>query len=92
MTTTLKLVRIGNSKGLRLPAAVIRRYGLSGTVRLTETPDGLLLRPETSTQLGLEESFAEMASDGKALGEARDWAEAGIADGLGDEDFRGWPE
>lgn len=43
-TTTLR--RIGNSVGLTIPKDVLERAGLEEktTVRLVETPDGLLLR------------------------------------------------
>jgi len=37
------LIKIGNSKGLRIPAFLIRQLGLSGTLRLVTTAKGLLI-------------------------------------------------
>ena len=42
---TLKLIQIGNSKGLRLPKNIIEKYGLEGELTLIETENGLLIKP-----------------------------------------------
>jgi antitoxin MazE len=90
MTKTLKLVRIGNSKGIRIPHALIERYHLDGEVNVTETAAGLLLQSADSKKLSLEDSFAAMARDGRSKAEAEPWS-ATLADGLEDENFKGWP-
>ncbi len=37
----LKLTRIGNSKGVRLPTTLIKRYGFSGFLAVAARKDGL---------------------------------------------------
>jgi len=90
MTKTVKLVQIGNSKGVRIPQELIQRYQLVGEVQLTETENGLLLQCGNSTKLSFEDSFAEMAREGCVQDELEAWAPA-VADGLPDDDFSGWP-
>ena len=90
MTTKLKLVKIGNSKGIRIPQVLIQRYHLGEEVELTETATGLLLEASNPAKLSLDESFEAMAKDSESKAEFKDW-DATIADGLEDEDFEGWP-
>jgi antitoxin component of MazEF toxin-antitoxin module len=44
-STELKLTRIGNSRGIRLPADTLRRYGIESGVLMEEKTEGILLRP-----------------------------------------------
>jgi antitoxin MazE len=92
MTSTLKLVPIGNSKGIRLPTGLIRRYRLTDQIRLTEMPNGILLENHSTKKLSLKASFEAMAKDKKALDEARTWDESGLHDGLESDDFKNWPQ
>lgn len=39
----IKLVPIGNSKGIRIPKALIQKYGFDRSLLLEETDKGLLL-------------------------------------------------
>jgi len=77
---TLTVTRIGNSRGVRLPARVLRRYGIGDAVLMEERDDGILLRPVGSpvARLTWEQTAREMAR------EAEDWSEwdAVLADGL----------
>jgi hypothetical protein len=41
----LKIVAIGNSKGIRIPSAILRRQGIVNEVECIKTLDGVLLRP-----------------------------------------------
>jgi antitoxin MazE len=82
----LKVVPIGNSKGIRIPSSIIRRYRIRGKVELIETPEGLLLRPAGSDKLSFAESFREMAANSEAIAEARS-LEGTLADGLEDDGF-----
>lgn len=82
MIVRLKLVRIGNSKGIRLPQAFIQRHHLGDEIILRETKTGLLIGPAGSGKLSFDESFAAMAKDRKASVEAREWAESSLSDGL----------
>lgn len=85
MTATLKIVRIGNSRGIRLPQEFIRHCGLGDEVVVETSKRGLLLRPVLAGRLSLADSFKAMALDRAAKDEAREWAERGLADGLGGE-------
>jgi len=80
----LKVVAIGNSRGIRIPSSIIRRYGIEDKVQLLETAEGLLLRPVGSEKLSLEESFREMAGDPGAMAEAKSF-QGTLADGLEDD-------
>ncbi len=76
----LKIARIGNSRGVRLPAATLDRYHIGERVVMEERSDGILLRPAGEAPLKL--SWAETAREMAAAGE--DWSEwdATAADGL----------
>jgi antitoxin component of MazEF toxin-antitoxin module len=67
----LKVARIGNSRGVRLPAATLERYSIGNSVIMEERSDGILLRPSAaaSPKLSWEETAREMAAS------AEDWSE-----------------
>ena len=77
-TLDLELTRIGNSRGVRLPVALIKRYGFSGPITVEAREDGLLLKPKKQSKLSWEETAREMAASGE---DWSDWNNAG-ADGL----------
>jgi antitoxin component of MazEF toxin-antitoxin module len=68
---TLKVARIGNSRGVRLPAASLRRYRIGETLVMEERSDGILLRPARPSvqKLSWEETAREMAAS------EEDWSE-----------------
>ena len=67
-TVELAISRIGNSRGIRIPADILRRYKLGATVILEERADELALRPSKQAKLSRKETFAEMAA------EKEDWS------------------
>ncbi len=79
-STELKVARIGNSRGVRIPAATLERYHIDTSVVMEERSDGILLRPRRSSgpKLSWEETAAAMSA------EAEDWTDwdASLADGL----------
>jgi len=77
-TIDLKLTRIGNSKGVRLPAELIHRFGFSESLAGEVRKDGLLLKPKKRTKLSWEETAREMGASDES------WAEwdASVADGI----------
>ena len=79
----IKLVPIGNSKGIRIPKALLQKYGFSNSLLLEETDRGLLLRKKDDHKLSWEDTYKAMAN------EKEDWDEfdATLLDGLEDEDF-----
>ena len=68
----LKIIAIGNSQGVRLPQALLRRYGMAEQVILQELPDGLMLRGTGSGKASLRQTFSEMARE-QAAG-VEDWS------------------
>ena len=60
----LKVARIGNSRGVRLPAASLRRYRIRETVLMEERSEGILLRPTGPVvqKLSWEDTAREMAA------------------------------
>jgi len=79
-----KPIQIGNSKGVRIPAAMIRTYRLDLGFVMQATHEGILITPASGSKLSLEESFAAMAKDDADLKAAHQWAESGLSDGLED--------
>ena len=81
-TIKLKVARIGNSRGVRLPASSLRRYRIGETVLMEERSEGILLRPNgpVREKLSWEETAREMAAS------QEDWSawDAAAADGLDD--------
>jgi|SRR5579884_234422 len=76
----LKVTRIGNSRGVRLPAMTLERFGIGERVIMEERSDGILLRPigPATPKLSWEDTAREMAASEES------WAEwdATLADGL----------
>ncbi len=55
------LVRIGNSRGVRIPRALIQQYQFGDTVELEPQKGQLVIRPARKPRQGWDESFASMA-------------------------------
>ncbi len=70
-TRELKVARIGNSRGIRLPAASLKRYAVGPVLIMEERTEGILLRPAgpADGRLSWEDTAREIASSGE------DWAE-----------------
>lgn len=60
---TAKLIQIGNSKGLRLPKAVIEKYHLIDELELVESEEGLLIKPALQARAGWDEKFKVAKGD-----------------------------
>ena len=76
----LKVARIGNSRGVRLPAVTLERYRIGDRVIMEEREEGILLRPVrvVGSKLSWEDTARAMAL------EIEDWSDwdATLADGL----------
>jgi antitoxin MazE len=53
-----ELIPIGNSRGIRIPKALIEQSGLTRTIEITVRPDGLLISPARKPRHGWAEAFA----------------------------------
>jgi antitoxin MazE len=59
----VKLVSIGNSKGIRIPQSLLRKYNLKDSLLIEETERGLLLRNKEENKLSWEETYKAMANE-----------------------------
>jgi antitoxin MazE len=62
-----KLVRIGNSRGIRIPKLLLEQARLEGELEMSVVDDALLVRRARNPRQGWAESFAEMARNGDDL-------------------------
>ena len=77
-TIELKIVQIGNSRGVRLPKEIIERYAIEDSIVLEAREETLVFRNKHDKRLSWEDTFKAMAR------EREDWSdlEGTIADGL----------
>ena len=82
-TRDIKLIPIGNSKGVRIPKELLQKYDLNNALLLEETDRGLLLRKKGDNKLSWEDTYKAMAD------EKENWDDfdTTLLDGLEDEDF-----
>lgn len=74
----VKLVSVGNSKGIRLPKALLQKYGWGDSLVLEEVEDGVFLCGKETNSLSWKETYRAMAA------EREDWSDfdVTVADGL----------
>ncbi len=58
-----RIVRIGNSQGVRIPKPLIEQAGLSGEVEITVQEGSLVIRSVARPRAGWVEAFREMAKN-----------------------------
>ena len=77
-TREVKLIPIGNSKGIRIPKAILDKYGWSDRLTMEELEESIVLRGKERNKLSWEETYRAMAE------ESEDWNdfEAVVGDGL----------
>jgi antitoxin MazE len=73
-----KLIKIGNSQGIRLPKRIISKYGLGKSVLLVETEDGILIYAAKSEKLSWEDTYKAMANEEQD--EWTDWQNMDVAE------------
>ena len=80
-TKDIKLVPIGNSRGIRIPKGLIQKYGFTQSVVLEETDRGILLRSKEDDKLSWTDTYKAMAK------EDEDWNDfdSTLLDGLEDD-------
>jgi len=61
-TLELKITRIGNSRGVRLPADIIRKYKLGDSVIMEQRPTEIALRPKKQKKLTWKDTYKEMSA------------------------------
>jgi len=77
-TREIKIVPIGNSKGIRLPKVLLEKYGWGDSLLLEETEQGLFLHSTVTDKLTWKETYRAMAAENE------DWSDLDtvVADGL----------
>ena len=75
----VKLISIGNSKGIRIPKVLLQKYGWEDSLVLEETEEGVFLYSREKNKLSWKETCRAMAANNE------DWSDldATLADGLG---------
>ena len=61
ITIKTRLIRIGNSQGIRIPRVVVEQSGLQGELELEVRDRQLVLRAASHPRAGWEDRFREMA-------------------------------
>lgn len=59
-----RIVRIGNSQGIRIPKALLEESGLSGEVDISVRDGTLVISPLEGARRGWDEAFRQMAGHG----------------------------
>ena len=80
----LPIICIGNSKGIRIPKAILDKYSFHDKVELKLEKDCIILTPRAEPRKGWEAAFSLMHENGddKLL----------IEDIFHDENFEKWPK
>ena len=58
------IIRIGNSKGIRIPKVMLEQTRLSGEVEMEARDQQIVIRPLSSPRQGWEEKFRTMCERG----------------------------
>ncbi len=61
---TTRLVKIGNSQGIRIPKLLLEQVGLRGEIELQAEEGRLILRSAPGRRQGWDELFQQMAQQG----------------------------
>jgi antitoxin MazE len=58
------LIKVGNSRGIRIPKPFLEQTGLKGEVELEVQGNQLIIRPVKNPRQGWEEAFSAMTEQG----------------------------
>lgn len=81
-TDTLKVVPIGNSRGVRLPVPLLERYRIKTKVIVEQRSDGILLKPAKDDRLSWADTARAMQSEVARQGDEFADFDAATGDGL----------
>jgi len=59
-----KLVKIGNSFGIRIPKSLIRQYDLSDHIEINPTQNGILINAKKKARAGWKEALISAVAAG----------------------------
>lgn len=60
----VSVINIGNSKGIRLPKAILEEYHISDTLEMILEKGRIILKPKTLPRKGWAKAFQQMHADG----------------------------
>ncbi|MEK7254950.1 MAG: AbrB/MazE/SpoVT family DNA-binding domain-containing protein [Bacteroidota bacterium] len=60
----ISVVQVGNSKGIRLPKAILSKYNIQNVVELVLEEDFILIKPVQMPRQGWDEAFKTMHENG----------------------------
>ncbi len=66
-TVKARIVKMGNSKGVRIPKTILEQLGLGAEVELSVREDQWVIRPSRKPRKDWEEQFEQMAKRGDDL-------------------------
>lgn len=59
-----KLIKIGNSFGIRIPKAFIQQYELSNSIEINPTENGMLIKSKKKARAGWKEQITTAIAQG----------------------------
>jgi antitoxin MazE len=59
----VSVIKIGNSKGIRLSKTLLEKYNIKDTVELTLEKEQIVLKPLSKPRKGWEKAFKEMSDN-----------------------------
>lgn len=60
----LSVIKIGNSKGIRLSKTILEKYEIKDTVELVLEEDHIILKPKVKARKGWDKAFRKMHESG----------------------------
>jgi antitoxin MazE len=58
-----RIIKIGNSQGIRIPKLFLKQTGLAEEVEIEALENQIVIRPVTSIREGWDEAFKKMANN-----------------------------
>jgi antitoxin MazE len=60
----ISIISVGNSKGIRLPKALLKKYNIKDKVELILEKEYIILKPKAQPRQGWEKEFEKMHENG----------------------------
>jgi len=60
----ISIIKIGNSKGIRLPKTILQKYNIEDAVEVVLEEDCILLKPVQKSRAGWADAFKKMHENG----------------------------
>lgn len=60
----IRIVKIGNSQGIRIPKSILQQTGLKDEIELLVENDSLVIRSHSKPRSGWNQAFADMRTSG----------------------------